>query len=143
LERLKTVEPLTGIGQARIGVAKGGAELGDFVFGQGAHLLHHGAVFSDLCRDLTAENDRGDPGNRKDIRQSEDGWLQLKFAAKLAEGGNMDFSDADAISDYAVADIAAVVRAGIVRGNADGTLNPLGNTTRAETAVIMQRILDR
>ncbi|MBR2846460.1 MAG: S-layer homology domain-containing protein [Clostridia bacterium] len=28
----------------------------------------------------------------------------------------------------------------IVRGNGDGTVNPLGNTTRAEAAVIMNRI---
>ncbi|MBQ7033681.1 MAG: S-layer homology domain-containing protein [Clostridia bacterium] len=64
----------------------------------------------------------------------------MRLIKELAEGGNMDFSDKEAIADYAVLDIAAVVRAGIVRGNADGTLNPLGNTTRAEGAVIMDRI---
>ena len=31
----------------------------------------------------------------------------------------------------------------IVKGNPDGTINPLGNTTRAEAAVIMSRIFDR
>jgi len=50
------------------------------------------------------------------------------------------FSDNALIADYAVADIAAMVRAGIVQGNADGTVNPKGNTTRAEAAVIMRRI---
>ncbi|MBE7063694.1 MAG: S-layer homology domain-containing protein, partial [Ruminococcaceae bacterium] len=64
----------------------------------------------------------------------------MRAVKALEEGGNMDFSDTEAIADYAVLDIAAVVRAGIVRGNADGTLNPLGNTTRAEAAVIMDRI---
>jgi len=64
----------------------------------------------------------------------------MRTVKALEEGGNMDFSDAEAIADYAVLDIAAVVRAGIVRGNADGTLNPRGNTTRAEAAVIMDRI---
>ncbi len=65
----------------------------------------------------------------------------MRTVKALEEGGDMDFSDAEAIADYAVLDIAAVVRAGIVRGNADGTLNPLGNTTRAEAAVIMDRIM--
>ncbi|MBQ7032119.1 MAG: S-layer homology domain-containing protein, partial [Clostridia bacterium] len=57
------------------------------------------------------------------------------------EGGEMTFSDKDAIADYAVADIAAMVRAGIVAGYTDGTIQPLGNTTRAEAAVIMDRIV--
>ncbi len=64
----------------------------------------------------------------------------MRAVKALEEGGALDFSDKEAIADYAVLDIAAAVRAGIVRGNADGTLNPLGNTTRAEAAVIMDRI---
>jgi len=53
------------------------------------------------------------------------------------------FSDTAAIADYARDSVAAMVQSGLVKGNADGTLNPQGNTTRAEAAVIMQRILDR
>ncbi len=59
------------------------------------------------------------------------------------DGGDLSaFSDAELVSEYAVLDIAAMVRANIVKGNADGTVNPLGNTTRAEAAVIMSRILE-
>lgn len=65
----------------------------------------------------------------------------MRLVKELTEGGTVEFTDAEAIADYAVLDIAAVVRAGIVQGNADGTLNPLGNTTRAEAAVIMDRIV--
>ncbi|MBR2877736.1 MAG: S-layer homology domain-containing protein, partial [Clostridia bacterium] len=50
------------------------------------------------------------------------------------------FTDSGAISDYAVEAIAAMIENSIVRGNGDGTVNPLGNTTRAEAAVIMERI---
>ncbi len=53
------------------------------------------------------------------------------------------FSDADSIADYARDYVAAMVQSGLVKGNADGTLNPRGNTTRAEAAVIMQRIIER
>lgn len=69
----------------------------------------------------------------------------MRYASKLGGGGNADdvasFSDAALIADYALTSIAAMVREGIVKGNADGTVNPLGNTTRAEAAVIMHRIL--
>lgn len=68
----------------------------------------------------------------------------MRAAAEMAEGNAdvlADFSDKDAISDYAVADMAAMVRENIIRGNADGTINPKGNATRAEAAVIMARIM--
>lgn len=65
--------------------------------------------------------------------------MRLKKA--LEEGSDMTFSDKEAIADYAVADIAAMVRANIVAGYEDGTVRPLGNTTRAEAAVIMERII--
>ena len=67
----------------------------------------------------------------------------MRIAKELAaaDGTQLDiFSDKALIADYAVADMAAMVRDGIVKGNADGTVNPLGNTTRAEAAVIMSRI---
>lgn len=52
----------------------------------------------------------------------------------------ISFSDKALIADYAMADVAAMVRENIIKGNADGTINPLGNTTRAEAAVIMHRV---
>lgn len=64
----------------------------------------------------------------------------MRYKKQLEEGVDVTFSDKDAIADYAVADIAAMVRANIVTGYEDGTIRPLGNTTRAEAAVIMNRI---
>lgn len=64
----------------------------------------------------------------------------------LALGGTADlsaFSDSSLVSDWAAVHVSAMIASGLIKGNADGTLNPLGNTTRAETAVICQRILDR
>ncbi len=58
----------------------------------------------------------------------------------LAGGDLSAFSDAALVADYAAEDIMAMINAGIVKGNADGTINPLGNATRAEAAVIMDRI---
>ncbi len=53
------------------------------------------------------------------------------------------FSDNALIADYAKSAVAEMIEAGIIKGNADGTINPLGNTTRAEAAVIMQRIAEK
>ncbi len=68
----------------------------------------------------------------------------MRLKKSIEEGTNEDlagFSDASAVADWAVLDVASMVRLGVVRGNADGTVNPLGNTTRAEAAVIMNRVL--
>lgn len=67
----------------------------------------------------------------------------LRAAGKLSEGDASTlsaFSDAGDIAEYAAADIAAMVGAGLVKGNADGTINPKGNTTRAELAALISRI---
>jgi len=53
------------------------------------------------------------------------------------------FSDHKDISDYAISGIKAMVSSKLVVGNADGTINPKGNATRAEAAVIMYRILNK
>ncbi len=72
--------------------------------------------------------------------------LMTIISRGLALGGSADlsaFSDGGQVSDWALTHVSAMIASGLIKGNADGTLNPLGNTTRAETAVIMQRILDR
>ena len=53
------------------------------------------------------------------------------------------FSDVGSIASYAAESVEAMIANGLIEGNADGTINPLGNTTRAEAAVIMYRILER
>jgi len=67
----------------------------------------------------------------------------MKIAGKqLVEGDESDldiFADKSAIAPYALKSIATLVKNGIVLG--DGSLiNPLGNATRAETAVLIYRV---
>lgn len=64
----------------------------------------------------------------------------------MALSGDSDlsaFSDSSEIADYALSHVKAMIASGFIKGNADSTLNPLGQTTRAEAAVIMQRIINR
>lgn len=50
------------------------------------------------------------------------------------------FSDSAAVADYARDALAWAVSAGLLQGRSDGTLNPSGSATRAQTAVILQRL---
>ncbi|MBE7025756.1 MAG: S-layer homology domain-containing protein, partial [Ruminococcaceae bacterium] len=68
--------------------------------------------------------------------------LQIAGKETKADMAVLDrFPDKDAIRDYASEAICAMANAGIVKGEPNGNINPLGNTTRAEAAVIMNRIL--
>ena len=51
------------------------------------------------------------------------------------------FPDRDKVADYARGAVAAMVQAGIVKGDGNGNLNPTGSLTRAEMAAILHRVL--
>lgn len=50
------------------------------------------------------------------------------------------FSDRNSISAYAKTPIATLAQGGLISGNASGGVNPKGNTTRAEAAVMIDRV---
>ena len=49
------------------------------------------------------------------------------------------FSDSDQIADWAEEAMEWAISAGLFQGNADGSLNPRGNATRAQVAALLQR----
>ena len=51
------------------------------------------------------------------------------------------FRDKDIISDYAAAPMSSMVKAGIIQGS-EGNVNPKGNATRAEVAVMCARLCE-
>ena len=51
------------------------------------------------------------------------------------------FNDAIMISEWAKSNVAWAVGKGLIAGKGDGLLDPMGETTRAELAVILQRFL--
>ena len=51
------------------------------------------------------------------------------------------FTDKDIISDYAAAPMSSMVKAGIIQGS-EGNVNPKGNATRAEVAVMCARLCE-
>lgn len=62
-------------------------------------------------------------------------------SGKTLVAGNVEFADADSISDYAKDAVAKMTGSGVVYG-ADGNVNPLANATRAEAAAMLARILE-
>lgn len=76
--------------------------------------------------------------------------ITLAYRAFLAKGyitetddfTSLDqFSDKGDISDYAQTAMASMVKAGIIQGS-NGNVNPKGNATRAEVAVMCARLLE-
>lgn len=64
-----------------------------------------------------------------------------KCGAGFDEGGALIFDDKDDVAEYAAAPIAALCGAKIITG-ADNRFMPNDNTTRAEAAVVLYRLLD-
>ena len=68
--------------------------------------------------------------------------MLCRYAGAVADGNVESFSDYENISDWALAAVKWAVSNGIMLGY-DGRLNPQGNVTRAETAVMMMRFCER
>ncbi len=65
----------------------------------------------------------------------------LYSMGKAPAAAETAFSDSDAISEYAKDAVGALVSAGVINGTDDNTFDPLGNTTRAQAAVMVYRAL--
>ncbi len=66
----------------------------------------------------------------------------LEKLGKLEESEEIaSFTDSGEISAYAQDAVNRMTGMGIIKGNPDGTIKPLANTTRAEAAVIMERLV--
>ena len=69
----------------------------------------------------------------------------MEIAGTLDTTGSLvrlnSFTDSGLFADYAALHASKMVIEGVVKGNPDQTINPLGNTTRAEAAVMMYRII--
>ena len=56
-------------------------------------------------------------------------------------GALAGFSDLSLVSDYARPYVAALVKAGVIKGDANGLLNPLSKITRAEIVTMIDRLV--
>ena len=62
----------------------------------------------------------------------------------VADGAELAaFADAEAIADYAIDAFKWAVADGIMNGKTATTLNPADNATRAETAALLMRVIEK
>ena len=65
-----------------------------------------------------------------------------KLSLGLTAGEGKTFSDESAIADYAKEPVSKVASWGLITGFEDGTFGPKGTTTRAQLAIIFQRLVN-
>jgi hypothetical protein len=68
--------------------------------------------------------------------------MQKKLEVQGTPADLEKFTDKSLITDYAADAVAAIVKEGLIVGSGD-SINPLDNTTRAETAVFLYRIYNK
>lgn len=61
----------------------------------------------------------------------------------LSSEKQIDFTDADLVSSYALNAVEAMAKVGIINGFEDGRFEPLGNATRAQAAKVIYETLKR
>lgn len=70
----------------------------------------------------------------------------MEAAGKIKDDADISvlsaYTDSASVSSYAAASVAALIKNGIIKGD-DKLINPCGNTTRAETAVVIYRIYNK
>ena len=69
-------------------------------------------------------------------------FLDAGIISETTDYSSLDqFADKANIADYALAPLASMVASGIIKGS-DGNVNPNGNATRAEVAVMCERLMN-
>lgn len=65
-----------------------------------------------------------------------------KATGAALTSGDVAFTDAGEIAEYAKAAVAEMVGSGVVSGYTDGSVKPLNNASRAEAAAMLARLLE-
>lgn len=68
-------------------------------------------------------------------------YAKFSGADTSKSGDISSFKDAASVSSWALTDVKWAVAAGVINGNADGTLNPKGTATRAQMAQIIMNYM--
>jgi hypothetical protein len=78
----------------------------------------------------------------KEITREEAAVILSKCVALSDTGASVDFKDSDTVSAWAKDSVDKISKSGIMQGDNNGCFNPKKTLTRAETAVLADRIAD-
>lgn len=100
-----------------------------------------GSVWYEKGMEWAKRNGVSDGSNPNgNITREQLATMLWRYAGSPAVEGSLDrFSDAGKVTGYATNAMRWAVENGLIGGMGDGTLNPQGNTTRAQLAVILMR----
>lgn len=73
----------------------------------------------------------------------EDAAVMISRGLSLQGSGEVEFIDSEFISDYAINAVSALSGSGIINGMSDGSFAPKSNLTRAEAAVMLDRLIQK
>lgn len=97
-----------------------------------------------ICRAVNAGlvkgNTDGSFGIGKNITREDMAVIIFRYIKDMKPSENVTFADSNKISEYAAEAVKVLSCAGIIKGT-DGKFSPKAYATRAETAVIIERIL--
>ena len=98
---------------------------------------------NEIVKGMDAETFAPDtPVSREQIAAILERYADFKGLATEEAGDLTSFIDATDVSEWATGNVTWAVGAGLLNGRDDGTLDPLGNATRAEVAAMLQRFLE-
>ena len=83
-----------------------------------------------------------DPVTREQMAAIFHRYAGYKGYDVTAQGDLSAFTDADSVSDWAREPLIWAVDKGLINGMGDGTVNPRGTATRAQTAAILMRFCE-
>ena len=100
-----------------------------------------GSVWYEKGMEWAKRNGVSDGSNPNgNITREQLATMLWRYAGSPAVEGNLDrFSDAGKVTGYATNAMRWAMENGLIGGMGDGTLNPQGNATRAQLAVILMR----
>jgi len=81
--------------------------------------------------------------NPSDFITREDASVMISRGLSLPGSGELAFTDNDLISDYAINAVSALAGSGIINGMSDGSFAPKSNLTRAQAAVMLDRLIQK
>lgn len=120
---------------------------GKYTFKDGVDDWAKNAVIWAAEQEIVGGDEQGNYNGNAAVTRQELAAMLYRYAKATglntsASGSLNSFSDSAAVADWAGEAMRWAVGASLIRGNADGTINPNGTATRAEVATVIMRLIE-
>ena len=103
-----------------------------------------GSSWYEAGQNWAIENGISDGSNlNSSVTREQIAVMLYRYAGSPDVNGSLDgYSDADAVSNWAIPAMEWAAKNGLIAGMGDGTLSPQGEATRAQVATILMRFIE-